>query len=49
MTPERQKQADAILTPSPARRSCPEGGAVQPKTEDELCGVKVGLQAGTTW
>ena len=26
-----------------------KGGAVQPKTEDELCGVKVGLQAGTTW
>ncbi len=25
-----------------------KGGAVQPKTEDELCGVKVGLQAGTT-
>ena len=22
---------------------------MQPKTEDELCGVKVGLQAGTTW
>ncbi len=51
VTPERQKQADAIpYAPSPARRSSPlKGGAVQPKTEDELCGVKVGLQAGTTW
>lgn len=26
-----------------------KSSAIQPKTEDELCGVKVGLQAGTAW
>lgn len=50
VTPERQKQADAIpYALSGASIIALKGGAVQPKTEDELCGVKVGLQAGTTW
>lgn len=49
VTPERQKQADAIpYALSGASIIALKGGAVQPKTEDELCGVKVGLQAGTT-
>ncbi|EIX9410935.1 ABC transporter substrate-binding protein [Klebsiella pneumoniae] len=50
VTPERQKLADAIpYALSGASIIALKGGAVQPKTEDELCGVKVGLQAGTTW
>ncbi|MBV5427509.1 ABC transporter substrate-binding protein [Klebsiella pneumoniae] len=50
VTPERQKQADAIpYALSGASIIALKGGAVQPKTEDELSGVKVGLQAGTTW
>lgn len=50
VTPERQKQADAIpYALSGASIIALKGGAVQPKTEDELCGVKVSLQAGTTW
>ncbi|QRF15014.1 ABC transporter substrate-binding protein [Klebsiella africana] len=50
VTPERQKQAYAIpYALSGASIIALKGGAVQPKTEDELCGVKVGLQAGTTW
>jgi polar amino acid transport system substrate-binding protein len=50
VTPERQKQADAIpYALSGASIIALKGSAVQPKTEDELCGVKVGLQAGTTW
>ena len=50
VTPERQKQADAIpYALSGASIIALKGGAAQPKTEDELCGVKVGLQAGTTW
>ncbi|MFZ5043240.1 ABC transporter substrate-binding protein [Klebsiella pneumoniae] len=50
VTPERQKQADAIpYALSGASIIALKGGTVQPKTEDELCGVKVGLQAGTTW
>ncbi|WP_446907243.1 transporter substrate-binding domain-containing protein, partial [Klebsiella pneumoniae] len=42
VTPERQKQADAIpYALSGASIIALKGGAVQPKTEDELCGVKV--------
>ncbi|MBX4413710.1 transporter substrate-binding domain-containing protein, partial [Mycobacterium tuberculosis] len=41
VTPERQKQADAIpYALSGASIIALKGGAVQPKTEDELCGVK---------
>ena len=50
MTPERQKQADAIpYALSGASIIALKSSAIQPKTEDELCGVKVGLQAGTAW
>ena len=50
VTPERQKQADAIpYALSGASIIALKSSAIQPKTEDELCGVKVGLQAGTAW
>ena len=50
VTPERQKQADAITYAlSGASIIALKSSAIQPKTEDELCGVKVGLQAGTAW
>ena len=43
VTPERQKQADAIpYALSGASIIALKGGAVQPKTEDELCGVAPG-------
>ncbi|SMG31528.1 ABC transporter substrate-binding protein [Cedecea sp. NFIX57] len=50
VTPERQKQADAIpYALSGASIIALKDGPVQPKTEDELCGLKVGLQQGTSW
>ena len=50
VTPERQKQADAIpYALSGASIIALKNSTIQPKTEDELCGVKVGLQAGTAW
>lgn len=50
VTPERLKQADAIpYALSGASIIALKSSAIQPKTEDDLCGVKVGLQQGTTW
>ncbi len=50
VTPERVAQADAIPYASTgAAIMVAKGSAIQPKTEKDLCGVKVGLQAGTSW
>jgi polar amino acid transport system substrate-binding protein len=50
VTPERQKQADAIpYALSGASIIALKSSAIQPKTEDELCGVKVVCRQGTTW
>lgn len=50
ITPERLKQADAVpYALSGASIIALKSGEIQPKTEDELCGVKVGLQQGTSW
>ncbi|WP_434639206.1 ABC transporter substrate-binding protein [Klebsiella sp. I138] len=50
ITPERLKQADAIpYALSGAAIMALKSSNVQPKTEDDLCGVKVGLQQGTSW
>ncbi|MFP9229372.1 ABC transporter substrate-binding protein [Pectobacterium cacticida] len=50
VTPERLKQVDAIpYARSGALIVALKNSTIQPKTEDELCGVKVGLQQGTTW
>ncbi len=48
--PDRVKQADAIpYARTGASIMVVKGSDVQPKTEQELCGLKVGLQQGTTW
>lgn len=50
VTPERVAQADAIpYANTGAAIMVAKGSAIQPKTEKDLCGVKVGLQAGTSW
>lgn len=50
VTPARQKQADAIpYARTGAAILVLKGGSLQPKTEKDLCGTKVGLQQGTTW
>ncbi len=48
--PDRLKQADAIpYARTGASIMVVKGSDVLPKTENDLCGVKVGLQQGTTW
>jgi len=50
ITPERLTQADAIpYASSGALIMVAKDSKVQPKTEKDLCGLKVGLQAGTSW
>lgn len=50
VTPERLKQADAIpYALSGASIVVLKSGEIQPKTEEELCGLTVGLQQGTSW
>jgi polar amino acid transport system substrate-binding protein len=50
VTPAREKQAYAIpYARTGASIMVLKGGSLQPKTEQDLCGLKVGLQQGTTW
>ncbi|BEV16259.1 ABC transporter substrate-binding protein [Herbaspirillum sp. DW155] len=50
ITPERTAQADAIAYGrTGAAIMVDKDGGVMPKTENDLCGLKVGLQAGTSW
>lgn len=50
VTPERLKQVDAVpYVLSGASIITLNNSDIQPKTENDLCGVKVGLQQGTTW
>lgn len=50
ITPERTAQADAIpYARTGASIMVAKDGGVTPKTEQELCGMKVGLQSGTSW
>lgn len=50
VTPERLAIADAVpYALTGALILAPKTAAVQPKTEKDLCGLKVGLQAGTSW
>ncbi|MFX7140008.1 transporter substrate-binding domain-containing protein, partial [Acinetobacter baumannii] len=48
--PERTAQADAIAYgKTGAAIMVAKDGGVMPKSENDLCGLKVGLQAGTSW
>lgn len=50
VTPERLKQAEAIpYALSGASIVVLKSGEIQPTKEQELCGLKVGLQQGTAW
>ena len=50
ITPERLLQADALAyARTGASIMAAKDGGVSPKTEQDLCGLKVGLQTGTTW
>ncbi|WP_130802056.1 ABC transporter substrate-binding protein [Acinetobacter ihumii] len=50
VTPERLKQADAIpYAMTGASIIALKNSSTLPKTENDLCGVKVGLQQGTAW
>jgi polar amino acid transport system substrate-binding protein len=50
ITPERLVQADAIpYASSGALIMVAKDSKALPKTEKDLCGLKVGLQAGTSW
>jgi len=50
ITPERVLQADAIAyARTGASIMVAKDGGVTPKTEQDLCGLKVGLQQGTSW
>ena len=50
ITAERLAQADAVPYASTgALIMVAKGSKAQPKTEKDLCGLKVGLQAGTSW
>jgi polar amino acid transport system substrate-binding protein len=50
ITPERLKKADAIpYARTGALIMVLKGSSVQPATEKDLCGLKVGLQQGTFW
>ncbi|ADZ91924.1 ABC transporter substrate-binding protein [Marinomonas mediterranea] len=47
---ERLKQADAVpYARTGASIMVPKNSKIMPKTDKELCGVKVGLQQGTSW
>ncbi|RBO82188.1 ABC transporter substrate-binding protein [Marinomonas aquiplantarum] len=47
---ERLKKADAVpYARTGAAIMVPKGSAIQPRTDKDLCGVKVGLQQGTSW
>jgi len=48
--PDRLKAADAIpYARTGASIMVVKGSAIQPQVGEDLCGVKVGLQQGTTW
>ncbi len=48
--PDRVKKADAIpYARTGASIMVVKGSDIEPNTEHDLCGVKVGLQQGTTW
>lgn len=50
VTPERLKQADAIpYAMTGASIIALKNSNILPKTENDLCGLKVGLQQGTSW
>jgi polar amino acid transport system substrate-binding protein len=49
ITPERLAIADAVPYAGMGALIMASKDGVQPKTENDLCGVKVGLQAGTSW
>ena len=50
ITPERQKKADAIpYARTGAAIMVLKSSEAEPKTEQDLCGMKVGLQQGTEW
>jgi polar amino acid transport system substrate-binding protein len=50
ITPERTAIADALpYASSGALIMVSKDGGVSPKTEKDLCGLKVGLEAGTSW
>ncbi|CAG9000355.1 MAG: ABC transporter arginine-binding protein 1 [Candidatus Celerinatantimonas neptuna] len=50
LLPDRLKQADAIAyTRTGALIMVTKGSQYQPKTKNDLCGLKVGLEQGTTW
>ncbi|MFI8480702.1 transporter substrate-binding domain-containing protein [Pseudomonas sp. NPDC078700] len=50
ITPERTQQAMAIpYAQTGASIMVKAGSEAQPKTEKDLCGMKVGLQQGTNW
>lgn len=50
ITPERMALADAVPYASTgALIMVAKGSKVEPKTEKDLCGLKVGLQNGTSW
>jgi polar amino acid transport system substrate-binding protein len=50
ITPERTAIADAIpYASSGALIMVSKDGGISPKTEKDLCGLKVGLEAGTSW
>lgn len=47
---ERLKQADAVpYARTGASIMVPKNSKIMPKTDKELCGLKVGLQQGTSW
>lgn len=50
VTPERTAQADALpYANTGASIMVVKDSAAQPKSEKDLCGMKVGLEAGTSW
>jgi polar amino acid transport system substrate-binding protein len=49
VTPERLAIADAVPYATTGALIMAGKDGVQPKTENDLCGVKVGLEAGTSW
>lgn len=50
ITPERLKIADAVpYAKTGASIMVTKGSSIQPKVKEDLCGLKVGLQQGTSW
>ncbi|WPP00538.1 ABC transporter substrate-binding protein [Pseudomonas sp. HR96] len=50
ITPERQAQAQTIpYAKTGAAIMVPAGSAIKPAVPEDLCGLKVGLEQGTTW